>query len=307
MIDAMALSNNGRFRITIWPGSPLPTPNFRHIDCTLSDSGGALFITKTGEIAESHGEIYLELANLDLDDRDAIAAFANKYSVLRGAEVYSRLRDADVLPASSSWVRPAFRPSFPREQRLAYEEAYRERIFRDDLPVRTEIETIYEFRFAATVFAQMLDAWQRLSTGRNRDQTRDSQVAYWTGLWSQTLLREGLPALLRNYSPSLAFQRSSDGEAWQPAEIVAEAPVTSAPLYEVCAFELFNHIVQSATYRQCENETCGRLFVHQHGRAQHRQNRSIGIKYCSYHCAVAQNQRTYRRRKQAKRRNPETP
>jgi hypothetical protein len=71
----------------------------------------------------------------------------------------------------------------------------------------------------------------------------------------------------------------------------------AAHLYHLCCLELYNHIVEGATYRQCANEPCGRTFVRHQGRAEHGQHRTKGIKYCSAHCARAQAQRELRRRR----------
>lgn len=61
--------------------------------------------------------------------------------------------------------------------------------------------------------------------------------------------------------------------------------------------QLYNHLAEDATIRTCANETCGRDFVRQRGRAEYGQNRTSGIKYCTRECARAQAQREHRRRR----------
>lgn len=52
--------------------------------------------------------------------------------------------------------------------------------------------------------------------------------------------------------------------------------------------------------RVCQNETCGKTFMLQEGRAQTSQRRTKGVLYCSAKCAKAQVQRNYRARQRAK-------
>lgn len=68
-------------------------------------------------------------------------------------------------------------------------------------------------------------------------------------------------------------------------------------LYSAATLQLVNDISSEETFRRCANETCGRPFVRQLGRADYGHYRSEGVRFCSKWCARAQVQREYRRRK----------
>jgi hypothetical protein len=70
-------------------------------------------------------------------------------------------------------------------------------------------------------------------------------------------------------------------------------------LYSAACQQVFNLIVKNCDAQRCENETCGRTFVHQLGGAQHGQHRSKGLRFCTPACARTQTQRQYRRRRKA--------
>ncbi|WP_411108625.1 hypothetical protein [Streptomyces sp. c-19] len=65
----------------------------------------------------------------------------------------------------------------------------------------------------------------------------------------------------------------------------------------VAFLQLYNHLAENATIRECADETCRRAFVRQPGRAAYGQNRTSGIKYCTRECARAQARREHRRRR----------
>jgi hypothetical protein len=67
-------------------------------------------------------------------------------------------------------------------------------------------------------------------------------------------------------------------------------------LYSAMCLQVFNMLVEDLPVRRCANETCGRHFYRQLGRAQHGQHRLEGVRFCSKTCAKAQTQREYRRR-----------
>ncbi len=72
-------------------------------------------------------------------------------------------------------------------------------------------------------------------------------------------------------------------------------------LFNGLSLQVFNLMVEAIPPLQCLNETCGRWFVRQHGRAEQGQYRVEGVKYCSASCARAQAQREYKRRKRQER------
>jgi hypothetical protein len=72
------------------------------------------------------------------------------------------------------------------------------------------------------------------------------------------------------------------------------------PFYAIACLELYNHIAENAKYRRCANDRCGRLFVHQQGRAVHQQHRTEGVLYCTHACANAQAKRAQRQREKLK-------
>jgi hypothetical protein len=299
------LDANAQFRITVWPGQPVPLPRYRRVHCRLSEARDALLFTYERDgLAEPGGETYLELYNLDLDNPEEILAFASRNSVLRGEELFRRLRAANFFDRGVR-ERESWNAAFRKWHRPVYDRANRERLFDENERVLESVETLFEFRFTASLLHNMTSSWRLLSTGA------DPKSLPWLGRDSanyfdaRRLMNTVLPLLLGNYSPVVEVSYPKKMKIGQRPAIAAGFPGSSAPLYETCAFELFNHIGENAIYLTCQNETCkGRpLFVRQSGRrSELGMSKLQGVMYCDAACARAQAQRAYRRRKAVKRR-----
>lgn len=149
------------------------------------------------------------------------------------------------------------------------------------VPVPNE-ETLGEFRFAAWATRSMAEAWHAFQHAES------DRAAYDAGV----LIEQWLSAALWPFGPTVDLV-----DAAHDRPILA--PYVS--LYSICALQLFNHMARGEVWRQCANETCSQLFVHQAGRAEFRQHRLHGVKFHSAACAQAQAQREYRRRKKERR------
>ena len=159
-------------------------------------------------------------------------------------------------------------------------------------------ETLAEFRLGASAIRDATTAWL-VADGK-----LELAAATWTSplvqqeppmsdvhaaIWLRTLvtypLRASPPHIVVEAADS---QESLIGHQWE-----------SWPLYNLCILELFNHIVEHATFKQCP--VCGRSFVRHRGRAGSAgQRRLAGVTFCSVGCNRINQQREYRRRQRTK-------
>lgn len=319
---------NAQLRITAWPATPLPLPDTHRVESRLAANEGVIVPCPRGrygsdweeEVVALNGETYLRLADVDLDDPEAILSFVATYGPLGGADAYRAfMREA------------AFRIANVYRGQLdpAMEDEKKKRVLREEQRGTTDsvwpsdtlrfhfTETLDEFRFAARCLRDFTSAWQMF-----RDGTAASNVHWISPQQSdpELLNEDAFPLILlsvmlpecflRSFSPHISFHWSPLLPAGPLSDLPPRHGGTSidpsrrplgAPLYSICALELFNHIVGNAEYRICANERCRRTFVHQHGRSEKSQRRSRGVLYCSPSCARATAQRDYRRRRKLKR------
>jgi len=277
------------------------------------------------------GQTYLRLLEVDLASPEAILKFVNTYGILDGAWAHaSGLRELGeyekALNHKREWTAikngiAALQGSpHDRHVPVAYEnhelryvptlselrtDGFATRL--DNIWLRIPfIETLNEFRFAARCIHDVYWAWRVFN--ESLDPAQVSWKSYpragfdTLGLASK-LLTQVLPRLGR-IGPQLSItsgpQSPGRHRAWEPpheSSVELNSAPPSARLYQACAIEIYNHIIEKASYRNCANQNCKRQFVHQEGRAHHGQHRKRGVKYCSPACARSQAQREYRRRK----------
>jgi hypothetical protein len=283
-----------------WPLHHYEVPDLEVVPLLRAERGDDAFDRGDADEISAVGEIYLELGKIDLEDENAIFQFVQRFGVL--GVVHEHFVLVRSLPGLTSAVLPALAAAWPTGRFNQTVEEYLER--RGDGPNTTLVETLEEFRFGARVLRDLVTA-ARISQAENPPAT-----AGWESVPEEAL--NDKRADLADYGIELDPQGEAidiflrqvltDGlRPFQPRVIYAvdEAAAVEfieAPLYAVCCLELFNHLVEHAQISVCANESCGRPFVRQRGRAEQGQHRLRGVKYCSKLCARSQAQREYRRR-----------
>lgn len=268
------------------------------------------------------GEIYLTLRALDLDDEQQILDWVNRYGPMglcwrqhpvSAEQVYRSPDDAFLttydLGPDSPTLDEMVRLGAARDRAVAETgETYPEAV----------VETLEEFRFTARLLRDLTRSWQLLQQAAEPPAEDEFWDDWVEGQPRLTFESEWLSRALNGSLGSDFDWDTSRAHAASAIESFLEPFLTpfyprlrmvepgypmdlrpiqaNIPLHNVLGLELYNHIAEAQPYKTCENETCGRLFVRQSGRAEHGQNRLRGVRYCSADCARAQARRAYRRR-----------
>lgn len=310
----MGTNDKARFRITPVPGQPLVLPP---VTCLYGEYYVSDEALEVGDVEDldvypdrdvRFGEVYLELYALDLDDSAAIRRFVERYGVLG---VHSLVWGSEHC---HHYMGFPWQPHFT----LATKELANHIGRGGRLDSWWECEA--EFRFGAECIRDMTTAW------RVANSELDANEAVWLcRCWENAVdpiasednepeiraffreqaprFYEATPGLVLTFGMEDSLKPFSPRIATFEDEMLArpdpeENPYGGEiPLFSVLCLELYNHIAEQASYRRCENETCGRFFVRQSGRSEHGQYRTRGVKYCSAECSRRQAQRAYRRRK----------
>jgi hypothetical protein len=256
--------------MTVWPPTPLSPVLVQR--CSVVSEDGALQWRQRLEAAELPDEWVLrQLFDADLDSDEHVLA------LLDDGVIWSPFLDPSAIPMSAQY-------------RLAYPFGQTERNWWRD---RTD-GTLEDARWWLKSVRALVAMWREVSLDGNPASpwaaegfSPVDQTTAWVRF--QTALAEGL----RPYHARVEYAARVGA-----GELALGVPQVS--LYEAACAAVFNLVLKQPTARRCENETCGRVFVHQLGGAKFRQHRSTGLRFCTPECARAEASRRYRRRKAAR-------
>jgi hypothetical protein len=284
--------------------------------------------------AQSFHEIHLQLENLDLDDERALLNFVRQHGILGMYKAHGHEKPDPGRPGlytlsqtgSKGWLPGPRMPVEPlRDGRSAgalpaifdgleasrfhglpdyYLGAglYEHRIACEYWSTTQVPETLAEFRFGASLVADLVRAWQTVKAAGDA-LPREAGVRPRARSGGRGNLEDAAAFLRKHLTDALVPWSPQVVGAWVLVDsdtglVVGEPPPVVRPvsLFQHACVQLFNHIQENATLRRCHNDTCGRWYVRQTGRADHGQHWTTGTKYCTKICANAQLKRESRQK-----------
>lgn len=267
------MTSRSRFRVTTWPGAPVPVPPVVHAASIGLRHDGWLQFEPPWSEAPIPDELFVrELLDLEVDDDDAVVDFLRMYGVITVVPEHMLIWTVDT---------PTPRPG---------EHAIH----------------VGEIRLYLQVARALVKHWRAYSAKKNPMKGWAAEgfdkvsLALGQHVWSTpaeakqlawTFFEAHMNSALRGYHArvEVSWLGGSPG-TWtgygQP----------TLGLYGALCLQLLNVVAEELPVQTCANETCGRSFVRQQGRAEYGQYRTKGVLYCSPQCAHMQAQREYRRR-----------
>jgi hypothetical protein len=279
MLSRMPLQDKSRFPITLWPAAPL-SPVLVERWSVKADDRGTLHWGAAEDPQELPSEWVLrQLADADLDDDAAITG------LLEYGAISHPYFNTTHVPAN-------------RREMLGHLPSLDEQS--TDWWKRYDNGTLEDVRWWMKTARALAGVWAEASSGRDPGSAWAAEgfaaLADERACWAYFAI-----ALNIGLGPFQA--RIEHRSKFSFGEVAYGLPQVG--LYSAACRQVFNFIVSEETARRCENQTCGRTFVHQLGGAQHGQYRSKGLlRFCSPECARAETQRQYRRRKATQKEQP---
>ncbi|WP_328723525.1 hypothetical protein OHT52_31160 [Streptomyces sp. NBC_00247] len=285
----MAAYVDPRFRPTLWPGAPVPAPPLEPVPGVRVDGDWILWDLRdpraVRESAALPDDFYLrELMELDPDDLPTLAGWIGTYGMFC---------DFGTGLAAADWSED--------EERELEELAERDNGGTGGSGMHRDLLKIYVREAQTAVTTWLACCREGGLDGLIAPETTEARLAQ---LRADNAHRDdGWPQdfdVLTEYLlwTRLSQLRGAMQAALRPFSIGIGGLADRHPtIYSVAFLQLYNHMAEGATVRECANETCRRPFVRQRGRAEYGQYRTSGIKYCTRECARAQAQRELRRRR----------